>query len=308
MKWKRLGQIYQCQNFAQSPQALAFNDYVRVYFSTRTEDSKGKYLSNIYYVDFNKDFSNIINKSKKPVISLGALGSFDEHGIFPLNVLRDNNKIWGFISGISRRISVSVETSIGLSVSHDNGTTFERVGPGPILSSSLKEPFMIGDPFVKKYKDAYHMWYIYGIKWKQYSGQNYPDRIYKISHAISKDAVNWERNGKQIINDKIRDECQAIPTVLKYHDRYHMLFCYRYPYNFRKNKERSYRIGYAYSDDLEHWTRDDLKAGIDISNSGWDSDMLCYPHIFFCNEKVYLLYNGNEFGRYGFGLAVLESF
>jgi hypothetical protein len=33
--------------------------------------------------------------------------------------------------------------------------------------------------------------------------------------------------------------------------------------------------------------------------------MQCYPHVFECDGKVYLLYNGNEFGRYGFGLAEL---
>jgi hypothetical protein len=34
--------------------------------------------------------------------------------------------------------------------------------------------------------------------------------------------------------------------------------------------------------------------------------MLCYPHVFWCGEKVYMLYNGNAFGRHGFGVAVLE--
>ena len=33
--------------------------------------------------------------------------------------------------------------------------------------------------------------------------------------------------------------------------------------------------------------------------------MQCYPHVFECHGKVYLLYNGNEFGRTGFGLAVI---
>ncbi|HEY5774234.1 MAG TPA: hypothetical protein VIS75_16465, partial [Chitinophagaceae bacterium] len=64
---------------------------------------------------------------------------------------------------------------------------------------------------------------------------------------------------------------------------------------------------YAYSDDLRSWQRDDDNAGLDVSNEGWDSEMLCYPHIFSCDEKIYLLYNGNEFGRFGFGLAVLED-
>ena len=86
-----------------------------------------------------------------------------------------------------------------------------------------------------------------------------------------------------------------------------MFFCYRHATGFRDKKERGYRIGYAYSTDLTTWTRDDEKVGIDVSEEGWDSDMLCYPHVFHCDDKVYLLYNGNDFGRNGFGLAVLED-
>ena len=32
-----------------------------------------------------------------------------------------------------------------------------------------------------------------------------------------------------------------------------------------------------------------------------------YPHVFELNGKYYMLYNGNDFGMYGFGLAVLED-
>jgi hypothetical protein len=84
-----------------------------------------------------------------------------------------------------------------------------------------------------------------------------------------------------------------------------MYFCYRQATDFRVNRNRGYRIGYAYSHDLRNWTRDDAEGGIEVSESGWDSDMLCYPHVFRCEGSVYLLYNGNEFGRYGFGLAAL---
>ena len=86
-----------------------------------------------------------------------------------------------------------------------------------------------------------------------------------------------------------------------------MFFCYREATDFRKNKNRSYRVGYAFSEDLENWIRDDRNTGIDVSADGWDSDMVCYPHVFRCEKKVYMLYNGNEFGRYGFGIAVLED-
>ena len=55
------------------------------------------------------------------------------------------------------------------------------------------------------------------------------------------------------------------------------------------------------------WKRDDIAAGIGVSEEGWDSQMQCYPHTFAVDDKTYMLYNGNEFGRFGFGLAVLED-
>jgi hypothetical protein len=85
-----------------------------------------------------------------------------------------------------------------------------------------------------------------------------------------------------------------------------MYFCYREAQGFRDQSSKGYRIGYAWSEDLQNWTRADEQAGIDVSTDGWDAQMQCYPHVFECENKVYLLYNGNEFGRHGFGLAVLE--
>ncbi len=317
MKWKKVGKIFDptihpafshFAGFAQSPQALVLDDRVRIYFSIRKVDMKGKYLSLISFVDFDKKLKNIIDVAKNPVIELGKLGTFDEHGIFPFNPLKYGDKILAYTCGWSRRVSVSVETSIGLAVSINKGVSFDKVGDGPIMSSSLHEPFLVGDAFVKVYQDIFNMWYIFGTKWINYPGEGAPDRIYKISHAISTDGLNWKREGRSIISDKLNaDECQALPTVILNDGRYHMLFCYRYATGFRNIKERGYRIGYAYSDDLVQWNRDDDASGIDITEGAWDSDMMCYPHVFQIDSNVYLLYNGNEFGRYGFGLAVLEK-
>lgn len=317
MKWKKLGKIFdpqehklanRCSEFAQSPQTLVFDDFVRIYFSTREKDRTGKYLSHISFVDINKDFKTIINISKDTVIPLGNLGCFDEHGIFPMNVIRDRNKILAYTGGWSRRVSVSVETSIGLATSYNNGLTFNKIGDGPILTSSLNEPFLVGDPFVQKYNNIYHMWYIYGTKWVNYSSEIAPDRVYKIGHATSKDNISWIKENRQLIVDKLdSDECQALPTVISFNNKYHMFYCYREATGFRKNKNRGYRIGYAYSEDLVNWIRDDYNVGIDVSKEGWDSEMMCYPHVFQCDNKIYMLYNGNEFGRFGFGLAILNN-
>jgi hypothetical protein len=317
MNWLKHGKIFDpteytlpngCIEYAQSPQVLVFDDFVRIYFSTRAVDTNGKFLSHIAFVDMRKNLRNVIRVSDKNVIRLGGLGCFDEHGIFPMNVVRHGNLVYGYICGWNRRVSVSVDTAIGLAISRDNGLTFERVGEGPVLAASLHEPCLVGDGFVIVIDGLFHMWYIFGTGWKKYMPGAAPDRTYKIGHATSPDGVNWTKEeARQILADRLgHDESQALPTVINIGSRYHMFFCYRESFDFRKSKGRGYRIGHAWSDDLSNWTRDDDTHQLEGTPGAWDSDMQCYPHVFACDGKMYLLYNGNEFGRYGFGLAELQ--
>jgi hypothetical protein len=319
MRWTKLGKVFDptdhqlmegCREFAQSPQALVFDDFVRIYFSTRQKDPvNGKYISHIAYVDMDKQLDRILRVSTRPVLERGTKGAFDEHGIFPINVVRWQGRIHAFTCGWTRRVSVSVDTGIGAAVSEDGGETFTRIGPGPVLTSSLNEPFLVGDGFVLPGEDRLHMWYIYGTQWKRYSEGAEPDRTYKIGYAHSQDGLEWVKEGRQLIEDILSpDESQALPTVLFADGRYHMFFCFRESSDFRKGQGRGYRLGYAHSGDGRNWTRDDAAGGMALSPGGWDSQMQCYPHIFECDGQVYLLYNGNEFGRQGFGAARLESF
>ena len=316
LRWEKLGKIFDprehklsdgCTEFAQYPHPLLFDDFVRIYFSARRRDpGDGKYwVSHVCFVDMDKTFQTILHVSTHTIIELGKLGCFDEHGIFPMNVLRHGDQVYGYTCGISRRVSVSADCSIGFAVSTDDGLTFQKLGDGPILTASLHEPFLIADPFVKRFGDMFHMWYVYGTEWKQYSPEVPPDRIYKIGHAVSEDGISWQKTGRQILDDKFPDESQANPAVIRFQGKYHIFFCYRQSFDFRTNRERSYRIGYGHSYDSVNWTRDDASVGIDVTEGDWDSDMLCYPHVFECEGEIYLLYNGNEFGRYGFGLARL---
>jgi hypothetical protein len=68
----------------------------------------------------------------------------------------------------------------------------------------------------------------------------------------------------------------------------------------------AYKIGYAESPEGLSWERRDQEAGIDVSPSGWDSEMICYANVIQQNDKWYMLYNGNGFGKTGIGLAALE--
>lgn len=316
MKWRKLGKIFDpadhalangCVEFAQSPQALALGDRVRVFFSTRARDATGKYLSHVAYVDFDRQLSRVLEVSNHTVIPLGGLGCFDEHGIFPVSPVRDGLRVLAYTTGWNRKVSVPVDASVGLAISMDDGRTFEKHGTGPVLTTSLHEPFLVGDAFVRILHGTYHMWYIHGTSWSDPIPGLAPERVYKIAHATSADGIAWEKEGKLLIEDRLGSgECQALPTVIPLGDRYHMFYCYRQQFGFRHSRDGGYRIGYAHSDDLRTWLRADAEAGIDVSASGWDSDMQCYPHVFELDGNVYMLYNGNEFGRRGFGAAVLE--
>jgi hypothetical protein len=317
VRWTKRGLLFEprrhtlpngCTEFAQSPQALVCDDFVRIYFSTRKREPGGQYLSHMAFVDVDKELRTVLRTASSTVIALGALGSFDEHGIFPMNVVRHDGKVYAFTCGWSRRVSVPVETAIGLAVSDDAGLTFQRVGRGPIMAASLREPFLVGDPFVMIRSGRWHMWYIYGTSWTDCSPlERTPARVYKIAYASSTDGLSWQRDGRAVIADRLgADECQALPTIVEHDGLYHMFFCYRHATDFRANRDRSYRIGYGSSRDLCHWVRNDAEGGLALSDSGWDSDMMCYPHVFSCDGRMYMLYNGNEFGRDGFGVAVLE--
>lgn len=317
MKTTKLGKVFDptehdlplgCFAFAQSPQTLVFDDFVRIYFSSRQQDDDGKFLSQILYVDMEKDFSKVRGLSSGTVIPLGGLGTFDEHGIFPVNPVRVGNKVYAYTCGWSRRVSVSVETSTGLAISDDDGKTFKKVGAGPVLSSSLQEPMLVGDSFVQHFNGAFHMWYMFGTGWKAATENEPPARIYKIGYATSTDGIDWVKDeGRKIISDRLNeDECQALPSVIEWEGKYHMVFCYRQATDFRKNTSRGYRIGYAWSEDLKTWHRDDEMLGLNPSEEGWDSDMMCYPHFCIVDGMAYVLYNGNEFGRKGFGVARVE--
>lgn len=318
MQWKKLGHIFDprdhqlpngCKEFAQSPQALVLEDRVRIYFSTRAVDpANNKFLSHVAFVDMDKKLEKTLGVSQQTVIPLGKRGCFDEHGIFPFSVGRDGNQIVAYTCGWNRRVSVSVDTATGYAHSRDNGLTFERNGPGPVFGPSLHEPFLVGDSFVREYDGTYHMWYIAGLRWVKETEHSAPDRVYKIRYATSADGQNWTPHNNNIITDVLHEnECQALPSVLKISDTYHMVFCFRDVFGFRKDPSKGYRLGYATSKDLVTWTRDDAALGLSASPEGWDSSMMCYPHIFEAEGMVYLLYNGNEFGRAGFGAAILES-
>lgn len=298
-------------SFAQAPNVIIFDTFVRVFFCCRPPaDKNGMFVSYCAFVDLDRNnLKNVLNISRQPVMPLGGLGEFDEFGTYPVSVMRDNseNDIIACYGGWTRCESVPFDVSLGMARSKDGGITFEKYGRGPVLGHTPDEPFVVTSPKLRRYNNIWYLSYTAGRRWFMDNGR--AEIVYKIRMAISEDGKNWKRLNRDLLPDRIgEDEAQACPDIIERNGVYHMFFCYRAATDFRNNKDRSYRIGYASSKDMINWTRDDTRAGIDVSDGAeWDSEMVAYPTVFELDGKIYMLYLGNDVGREGFGLAVLDG-
>src|SRR5271157_1982222 len=269
--WKKIGKIFDplsmsphdwMQEQAQNPYSVEFKKFLRVYFNCRPKrDAEGKSTSFAGYVDLDKkNLLNILDISRKPLLPLGKIGEFDEFGIMAGSVKFINDAYYLYYVGWTRMKSVPYNWAIGLATSSDNGRTFSRYGRGPIIGATAQEPYLqAGCSSIINVGDQWHLWYTSGIKWLNTSSK--PESVYRIMHAVSSDGIEWQRDGKPIIAPVLEDEAQASPSIIQLNNRWHLFFSYRYSENFR-NKDRGYRLGYAWSDDLRSWNRDDSLVGM----------------------------------------------
>jgi len=314
--WEKLGKVFTPQaipdrpwmkEYAQAPATLVLDDVVRVFFSCRPPaDANCQYVSYSAFVDLDRaDVSRVRQVSRQPVLALGGVGTFDEFGTYPLSVIRNGAELRGYYAGWTRCESVPFNTAIGVASSVDDGESFARLGPGPVLPYSPDEPFVMSGPKVRRYNDTWYLFYIAGRKWKREAVR--PEPVYRIRMATSADGLNWTKMSRDLVQVRVEeDEAQASPDVFFANGKYHMFFCYRYSTDYC-SRERGYRIGYASSTNLLDWVRDDARCGIDVSSQGWDSQSISYPHVFELDGVTYMAYLGDQVGRQGFGLARLQG-
>lgn len=282
------------KSHASVPTVLEFDNFYRLYFSPR--NSLGQSIP--VYVDLDLDFKII--KYGSQIINLGEIGTFDDGGIMPCSVVRVEEQIYMYYVGWNPTISVPYRNSIGLCVSEDGGKTFKRIHKGPIVDRTIYEPFFTASPFVLKEDNIFKMWYASSTGFMKTENEYSP--LYHIKYAESKDGITWVRKNISCIEPNYYGECTARPSVFFENNVYKMYYCYRGSLDYRDGHD-SYIIGYAESTNGIDWVRMDNLVGLDKSEEGWDSKMMSYPFYLNHNDKKYLFYNGNGFGKTGIGYA-----
>jgi hypothetical protein len=299
MTWHKLGRVF-CpsgetawmHSHAAVPVAEAVKDDIyRIYFSSR--DASNRSFTGHVVIDLNEP-DRILDISRQPVLVPGALGEFDDSGAMASWLVQHGDERWLYYIGWNLGVSVPFRNSIGLAVSKAGGP-FVRRFDGPIVDRSMTEPHFCASCCVLPGEggDIWRMWYLSCTGWMLRQGK--PEHKYHIKYAESDDGVHWRRDGSVAI-DFLDDKEYAIsrPSVVRDDDGWKMWF---------SSRGDSYRIAYAESEDGRHWRRQP-SAGIDVSPDGWDSEMIEYPFVFDHQGRRYMLYNGNGYGKTGFGLAI----
>jgi hypothetical protein len=268
---------------------LIGGNLIRVYFGTR--DSRNRSHIGAAVFEMNGIF-RLIDLTSSPVIAPGKLGSFDDSGASMGSLVRYSNALYLYYLGWNLGVTVPWRNSIGLAVSEDNGLSFRRYSPAPIMDRSAVDPFSLSYPWVLREGSRWRMWYGSNLSW----GSKKHDMMHVIKHAESDDGLNWRRDGRIILPLSGLDEYALTrPCVIHEGGSYRMWFTHRGWTNM---------IGYAESADGLNWERHEQIASLDVSDDGWDAEMLAYPCIFGLRGTRYMLYNGNEYGKSGFGIAV----
>lgn len=301
-RWEKLGLLYcpvpgsrhtKLLSHAANPlPVLIEDDIYRIYFCGRDAHNR----SSVAAVDIDIVRRSIIKEHEHPFFIHGPAGSFYADGVSIGNCYEIKGVKYMLFMGWQNPEAGHWRGDIGRIIVKPD-LTLELDSENPLLGSDTSDPISLAYPWVMKAEETgYRMWYPSTITWDAGNGE----MLAVINFATSVDGQHWDREGLAIPYELGKAQAFSRPTVVgNTREGFEMWFSYR------SGNGENYRIGYALSSDGRRWVLALEDAGIDVSSIGWDSEMIEYPFVFDHKGRRYMLYNGNEYGKSGFGLAVL---
>ena len=239
----------------------------------------------------------VLGISGAPVLDIGRAGTFDEHGVTPLSVVRlASGGLRLYYAGWQRGLGVRYSLFTGAAESHDDGGSFTRVSEAPVLDRSDGELHVRTGGLVLPDGEGWQMWYAGGTGWIGEGSEARPR--YALRHVRSRDGLHWPRLGSVCLEPRDDELGFGRPGILRRGGTLHMWYG-------RRALTGAYELGYATSQDGLTWERDDDHAGLERGPAGaWDSEMVGLSGLVETPDATFLFYNGNGYGATGFGVAV----
>lgn len=307
MRWRKHGIVF-CPTgeaawavaSAMIPTPLQLDDEViRVFVSC--SDSGGRARPG--YVDVSAaDPRRVLAIGAKPCLDIGRPGTFDENGVVACSVARAvDGRLLMYYVGFELGTQIRYRLLTGLAASEDEGVTFRRLSETPVLERSPAELYFRCGPHVRREGGRYRMWYIAGSSWTEVNGKAMPE--YVVKHLESADGIVWGGEGRLCLGISDPDEHGfGRPWVVPRSAGGFEMF-----YSVRRRALGAYRLGYAVSCDGLEWERRDGELALDVTPGAFDASAIMYSAVFEAAGRTWCFYNGDDFGRRGFGLAELES-
>ena len=300
MRWKKMGQTYaprtahpKLLTYAANPLAMLLTeDVYRVFYSGRDDQNR----SSVSYVDVDIVKNEVIYVHNEPVFEHGLVKSFYSDGVSIGNCYEADGKRYILFMGWQTPLGGHWRGDIGRLILHDD-FSLTLDSENPFMAASDIDSISLSYPWVMAVNSGYKMWYGSTITWDAGNGE----MLHVLNYASSSDGHLWRQHGLSVPYKLGVAQAFSRPTVIKDDSGFHMWFSYR------SGSGERYRIGYAYSLTGENWELRLAEIGIDVSGSGWDSEMIEYPFVFDHKGQRYMLYNGNGNGKTGFGLAKLNA-
>lgn len=302
MRWRRLGRVFHAEgqrpwmhSHASNPVAEPLGgDHFRVYFGTRDGNNRTRIGSVVVEVS---DRVRVLDIDREPVVGPGERGEFDDAGTSLGCVVSDKEKTCLYYVGWHLAADVPWRNTVGLAVRNGRDGAFVKVGQ--VVGCCSVDSLTLTYPWVLPEAGGWRMWYGSNLTW---GPADFNEMTHAIRSASSTDGRSWRKEGDIVLAPRGPQEIIVIrPCIARVDGVYRMWFCRRD--RAAAGKPGAYRLGYAESADGLRWERRDEEAGMEPSGDGWDGDEVAYPSVFTHRGALHLLYNGNGFGRSGFGIA-----
>jgi hypothetical protein len=250
------------------------------------------------YVDLDpRDPTRVLSFAKEPVLDIGRPGTFDENGVLACSVVEVPGRLYMYYVGFELGKRIRYRLLTGLAISEDGGETFIRYSECPLLERSNEELLFRCGPFVLLEDGRFRLWYVAGSEWTEIAGTLKP--VYVIKYLESADGTAWSRSGARVFDLANSDEHGfGRPWVVHKEHQYQMF------YSIRRRSLDAYRLGYAVSSDGVRWQRRDEDMNLDAGPDRFDGQAIMYSAVIELSGSTYCFYNGNDFGRDGFAVAI----
>lgn len=303
-RWHKLGQLWEVPSHGRHPKLLTHaanplpvhlqGDVYRVFYSGR--DARNR--SSVGAVDIDIVRRELVRDHVQPFFEHGREGSFFADGVSIGNCYSVGETRYMLFMGWQAPADGHWRGDIGRLVVRGD-LTLAADGTRPFLGATAEDPVSLSYPWVQaEAGGGWRMWYGSTVTWDAGNGE----MLHVIKTARSTDGHAWERVGQAVPSPVGTAQAFSRPTVARSADGGLEMW-----FSYRSGSGEAYRIGYARSEDGSQWRLALDESGIAVSPGAWDSDMIEYPFVWEHGGAQYMLYNGNGYGRTGFGLAARED-